>query len=86
MTMSTRLMRKAYRARGGRPGDRHNERVLYLAIGEWVTSTLLFSAAFVVALLGIVGIAVYVLRGDRLNRASIDGAVESESPAVHEGH
>ena len=61
--------------------------MLYLAIGEWVTSNLLFSAAFLVALLGILGIAVYVLRGDRLNRAAIDAAVDSETPAtVHEGH
>lgn len=61
--------------------------MLYLAIGEWVTSNLLFSAAFLVALLGILGIAVYVLRGDRRNRAAIDAAVDSEAPAtVHEGH
>ena len=42
-----------------------------MAVGEWVTSNVLFSAAFLVALLGIVGIAVYVLRGDRINRAAM---------------
>lgn len=61
--------------------------MLYLDTGEWVSSNLLFSAAFVVALLGIIGIAVYVLRGDRMNRATIDPAVEAETPTtVHEGH
>lgn len=59
--------------------------MLYLAIGEWVTSNILFSAAFLVAGAGIVGIALYVLRGDRLNRAGVDDAVEV-APGRHEGH
>lgn len=59
--------------------------MLYLDIGEWVTSNVLFSAAFLVAMLGIIGIAVYVLRGDRLNRAGVDDAVEV-APGHHEAH
>ncbi len=56
----------------------------YLAIGEWVTSNVLFSAAFLVAGLGIVGIASWVLRADRINRAAIDATVETD--AEHLGH
>ena len=58
--------------------------MLYLAIGEWVTSNILFAAAFAVALGAIVGIAVYVLRGDRLNRATLDQPIETAT--AHEGH
>ena len=59
--------------------------MLYLAIGEWVTSNVLFSLAFIVALLGIVGIAVYVIRGDRLNRVGVDDGVDAAT-AEHEAH
>lgn len=57
---------------------RHNGRVDYLATGEWVTSNLLFTAAFLVAGLGIVGIAGWVLRADRINRAAIDATVDAD--------
>ncbi len=62
--------------------------MLYLATGEWVTSNILFSAAFLVAMIGIIGIAVYVLRGDRMNRAAMVETADEVGDAVrvHEGH
>lgn len=60
------------------PPTGHNCRVQFLATGEWVSSNLFFSAAFLVAGLGIVGIAAWVLRADRINRAAIDSAVEAD--------
>jgi hypothetical protein len=76
----------AYGETGRRPSSplweasrsRHNGRVDYLATGEWVTSNLLFSAAFLAAGLGIVGIAGWVLRADRINRAAIDVDADDE--------
>lgn len=50
----------------------------YLGVGEWVTSNVLFSAALLVAGAGIVGIAAWVLRADRINRAGIDSAIDAE--------
>ena len=60
------------------PASGHNGRVDYLAAGEWVSSNLLFSAAFLVAGLGIVGIASWVLRADRINRAAIDADADDD--------
>lgn len=57
--------------------------MLYLGIGEWVTSNILFSAAFLVAGVGIVGIAYWVLRADRINRAAIDSSVDGEDEPAH---
>lgn len=57
--------------------------MLYLGIGEWVTSNILFSAAFLVAGAGIVAIAAWVLRADRINRAAIDGAVDGDDEPAH---
>lgn len=51
--------------------------------GEWVNSNLMFSLAFLAALAGIVGIGVFVLRGDHRNRSAIDDpAVTSEVPTT----
>ncbi len=55
---------------------------MFLDAGEWWFANLLFGAAFLVAGIGIVGIAVYVLRGDRLNRELEEG----EHGASGEGH
>ncbi len=57
--------------------------VVYLGIGEWVTSNILFSAAFLVAGMGIVGIAAWVLRADRINRAAIDASIDGEDGPAH---
>lgn len=56
----------------------HNGRVGFL-VGEWVTSNLLFTASFLVAGMGILGIGAWVLRADRLNRAGMDDTVDDES-------
>lgn len=45
--------------------------MVFLDVGEWVTSNLLFGAVFVVAGAGVVGLFWYVLRGDRLNRRGL---------------
>ncbi len=53
--------------------------LLYMA-GEWVPAWLWFTLAFLVAVLGVTGLAIWVLRGDALNRA----AEESETaPSEH---
>jgi hypothetical protein len=49
-----------------------------VAVGEWWMSNVLFTAAFLVALIGIVGIAAWVLRADRINRSGLDSIVEAE--------
>ncbi len=36
--------------------------------GEWVNANLLFAAAFLVAVIGVIALGWYVMRGDRLNR------------------
>ncbi len=58
--------------------------MLYLDAGEWVASNVLFTAAFVGAGLAIVAIAWYVLRGDRINRAAVDGAVLERASAARD--
>lgn len=50
----------------------------YTGFGEWVNANVLFATAFLVALAGVVGIAVYVLRGDRQNRAGMDDVHPAE--------
>ena len=42
--------------------------MVFLNIGEWVPANLLFSSAFIVAGIGVVGLGYWVIRGDRLNR------------------
>ncbi len=42
-----------------------------MLVGEWVPANLLFGAAFVVAVAGVIGLGWYVMRGDRLNRANL---------------
>ncbi len=56
-----------------------------VAVGEWWISNVLFTAAFLVAIIGIVGIAAWVLRADRINRSAIDSVVEAEGDR-HSGH
>jgi hypothetical protein len=45
-----------------------------LLFGEWWTSNLFFGAVFLIAGLGVVGIAWWVLRGSARNRAAVDVA------------
>lgn len=54
--------------------------VLFLA-GEWVPAWLAMSVTFLVATLGVVGLAVWVLRGDARNRASEEAG--GPEPAEH---
>lgn len=51
--------------------------VTYLA-GEWVPAWLWFSGAFLVAVIGVVGLGWWVLRGDAINRRG-EEALEGES-------
>lgn len=55
---------------------------MYLA-GEWWSSNLLFGAVFFVALLGVTAIGWYVLHGDRINRAGMDGADDTDVQGEH---
>jgi hypothetical protein len=50
----------------------------WAGFGEWPWANILFSIAFLVALTGIVGIAIYILRKDRINRAGIDDVAPIE--------
>jgi hypothetical protein len=50
----------------------------WAGFGEWPWANILFAIAFFVALAGIVGIAVYILRKDRINRAAIDDVASIE--------
>jgi hypothetical protein len=49
--------------------------------GEWPWANIAFAAAFFVALGGVIGIAIYILRKDAINRAALDDVVHSP-----EGH
>jgi len=82
MTMSIRLM--ALKVRDGPPVSRgepqarrnpDNWPVTYL-IGEWIPAWGWMSIAFLVAFLGVLGLGVWVLRGDYLNRRFDDGSPE----------
>jgi Tfp pilus assembly protein PilO len=42
--------------------------VLYLNVGEWWAANIFFGAVFLVAGAMVVGLGLWVLRGDRLNR------------------
>lgn len=53
----------------------------WTGFGEWPWANIAFALAFVVALTAVVGIAVYLLREDRKNRATLD-----DTPATAEGH
>lgn len=50
---------------------------MILLIGEWIPAWGFMSLALLVASLGVVGLAWYVLRGDRLNR-SLEGTSTEE--------
>ncbi len=58
--------------------------MLYLAFpdwqgfGEWPWANIAFACAFLVALGGVVGIAYYLLREDRANRAMLDDIPPAE--------
>ena len=56
--------------------------MLFLA-GEWVLGWLGMSLAFLVALLGVGGLAWWVLRGDARNRAAEEAALEAEAAQHH---
>jgi Flp pilus assembly protein TadB len=55
--------------------------VIFL-VGEWVGAWLFMSLAFLVALLGVTGLAWWVLRGDARNRAA-EEALEPGSAEQH---
>ena len=55
--------------------------MLFLA-GEWVYAWLAMSITFLVALIGVIGLGFWVLRGDARNRASEETA-EAEPPSPH---
>jgi hypothetical protein len=55
--------------------------VLLADVGEWVNSNILFGLVFLISALGVVGIGWWVIRGDRLNRAVLEGqAAEPAAP------
>jgi hypothetical protein len=56
--------------------------VLFLA-GEWVPAWLWMSLAFLVAVTGVIGLGWWVLRGDALNRAGEEAALEGEGAQHH---
>ena len=56
--------------------------MLYL-VGEWVPGWLGMSLAFLVALLGVAGLAWWVLRGDARNRAAEEASLEGEGAEHH---
>jgi hypothetical protein len=53
-----------------------------LLVGEWVPAWLWMSMTFAVALLGVVGLGWWVLRGDALNRKA-EESIQSESSEHH---
>ena len=55
--------------------------VNYLA-GEWVPAWLFMSATFLVAVLGVSGLAWWVLRGDALNRRG-EESLETKPTSEH---
>lgn len=55
---------------------------MILLAGEWVGAWLFLSLAFLVALLGVTGLAWWVLRGDAKNRAGED-ALETQAAEQH---
>jgi Flp pilus assembly protein TadB len=57
------------------------EAVIFLA-GEWVGAWLFLSLAFLVAIIGVSGLAWWVLRGEAKNRAA-DEALEAEAGSQH---
>jgi len=55
---------------------------LFFLAGEWVYAWLAMSITFLVALIGVIGLGFWVLRGDARNRASEETA-EAEPPSPH---
>ena len=49
----------------------------WLGFGEWIWASLALGLAFLVAALGVVGLAWWVLRGDAINRR-FEGGVSEE--------
>jgi hypothetical protein len=57
-----------------------------LLIGEWVPAWLGLSVTFLVAALGVVGLGWWVLRKDKLNRATEDADLAAADAAPKEAH
>lgn len=55
--------------------------MLFLA-GEWINAWLFMSVTFLVAVIGVIGLGWWVLRGDARNRAA-EGALESPPERDH---
>jgi hypothetical protein len=62
---------------------RHNERVLVLygGTGEWVAAYVFFGLAFTVAVVGVTGLGIWVLRGDMRNRRAQRAALREREAA-----
>lgn len=59
--------------------------MLFLA-GEWVSAWLFMSVTFLVAVIGVIGLGWWVLRGDARNRAAqsvLESPPEPERSEVH---
>jgi len=56
--------------------------VHYLA-GEWVPAWLAMSVAFLVAFLGVIGLGLWVLRGEARNRAAQESLEAPNPPIEH---
>ena len=54
---------------------------MLLEVGEWWHSNVFFGAVFFVVGFAIAGLAWYVMRGDRINRAGMDE--DPTAPADH---
>lgn len=58
---------------------------MIVLVGEWVPANLLFGAAFLVAVGGVIALGWYVMRGDRLNRVHLPAAGAEEGTEVATG-
>ena len=56
--------------------------MVFLA-GEWVPAWAGMSIAFLVAVIGVTGLAIWVLRGDARNRAAQEAALDHEATTEH---
>jgi hypothetical protein len=54
-----------------------------LLAGEWVYAWLAMSITFLVAVLGVIGLGYWVLRGDKINRASEELEEAASGDAHH---
>jgi hypothetical protein len=55
--------------------------MLYGGVGEWVAAYIFFGLAFTVAVVGVTGLGIWVLRGDTRNRAAQRAALREQEAA-----